>query len=50
MDKKYDRLNITLPKELLKKFKEFCEKNGINLSSRIAILIKKDLENKNFLD
>ncbi|PIN77158.1 CopG family transcriptional regulator [Candidatus Woesearchaeota archaeon CG10_big_fil_rev_8_21_14_0_10_34_12] len=50
MDKKYERLNITLPKELLKEFREFCEKNGINLSSRIAILIKKDLEKKNPLN
>jgi len=50
MSKKYDRINITLPEVLLEEFKEFCKKNGINLSSRIAILIKKDLENKNFLD
>lgn len=43
---KYERLNITLPKDLLKDFKDFCEANGINLSSRISILIKKDLINK----
>jgi len=47
MDRKYERINITLPAELLKKFKKFCENNGINLSSRIAILIKEDLEKKN---
>jgi|ETNmetMinimDraft_2_1059921.scaffolds.fasta_scaffold48248_2 metal-responsive CopG/Arc/MetJ family transcriptional regulator len=47
MDKKYERLNITLPKKLLEEFKKFCEKNGINLSSRIAILIKEDLEKEN---
>jgi metal-responsive CopG/Arc/MetJ family transcriptional regulator len=47
MDKEYERLNITLPKNLLESFREFCEKNGINLSSRISILIKKDLEKKN---
>jgi len=47
MNKKYERLNITLPKNLLDEFKKFCEANGINLSSRIAILIKEDLEKKN---
>ena len=46
MNKKYERLNITLPKNLLDEFKKFCEANGINLSSRIAILIKEDLEKK----
>ncbi|MBU3907124.1 MAG: CopG family transcriptional regulator [Nanoarchaeota archaeon] len=49
MNNKYERLNITLPKEVLEKFREFCEKNGINMSSRISILIKKDLENKKLL-
>lgn len=47
MDKQYERLNITLPKKLLEYFKKFCEANGINFSSRIAILIKDDLEKKN---
>lgn len=47
MDKKYERINITLPKEVLKRFKEFCKRNGINMSARISILIKEDLEKKN---
>ena len=47
MDVKYERINITLPKDVLLKFREFCEENGINISSRISILIKKDLEKKN---
>lgn len=42
----YQKLTITLPEDLLKRFKEFCEANGINLSSRIAILIKEDLQKK----
>jgi len=47
MDKdKYRRLNITLPDDLLTQFEEFCEKEGMMLSSRIAVLIRKDLENK----
>ncbi len=47
MDKQYERLNITLPKKLLEEFKKFCKANGISLSSRIAILIREDLEKKN---
>ena len=47
MDKEYQKLTITLPEKTLKEFREFCERNGINLSSRIAILIKEDLEKKN---
>jgi len=47
MDKEYQKLTITLPEDLLKSFREFCLKNGINLSSRIAILVKDDLEKKN---
>ena len=41
---KYRRLNITLPDDLLTQFWDFCEKEGMMLSSRIAVLIKKDLE------
>jgi metal-responsive CopG/Arc/MetJ family transcriptional regulator len=47
METIYQKLTITLPEAILKEFREFCKKNGINLSSRIAILIKEDLEKKN---
>ena len=47
MDTEYQKLTITLPNNLLKEFRKFCENNGINLSSRIAILIKEDLQKKN---
>lgn len=47
MNNLYKKITITLPENLLKEFKVFCEDNGINLSSRIAILIKEDLQNKN---
>lgn len=47
MDKEYRKLTITLPNWLLEKFKDFCTKNGINLSSRIAVLIEDDLGKKN---
>ena len=45
MDKqKYTRLNITLPTDLLDEFDKYCTKEGMMLSSRIAVLIRKDLE------
>jgi len=47
MNTKYQKLTITLPEEILKDFKKFCDNNGINLSGRIAILIKEDLKKKN---
>ncbi len=40
----YKRVTITLPKELLEKYQKYCQQEGMNLSSRIAILLKKDLE------
>lgn len=42
----YKRVTITLPKNLVEKYQKFCEEEGMNLSSRIAILLKRDLENK----
>ena len=47
MDIAYKKLTITLPEIILKEVRKFCEDNGINLSSRIAIIIKEDLEKKN---
>ena len=41
----YKKITITLPLSLQKQFKEFCEDNGLNISGRIAILIKEDLKN-----
>ena len=43
---KYERITITLPKELLKKFRKFCEENAINMSGRIAKLIERDIKDK----
>jgi metal-responsive CopG/Arc/MetJ family transcriptional regulator len=44
MATEYQRIDITLPKELLKKFRAFCKEQGMKRSSRIAMLIRKDLE------
>ena len=43
---KYQRLNITLPKDLLRRFRNYCEKEGMALSRRISILIEKELKRK----
>ena len=40
----YTRVNISMPKHLFKNFVEYCKKEGMKPSSRIAILVKKDLE------
>ena len=40
----YTRLNITLPSDLLQEFEKYCESQGMFLSPRIAVLIRKDLE------
>lgn len=42
----YERISITIPKELLKKFRKFCEDNAINMSGRISKLIEKDINEK----
>ena len=44
MNTQYERINITIPKRLLKEFKLYCEKEGMSMSSRIAVLIKRDLK------
>jgi metal-responsive CopG/Arc/MetJ family transcriptional regulator len=41
---KYQRVDITLPSDLLKKFEQYCEKEGMKISSRMAVLIRKDLK------
>lgn len=38
------RINITVDERLIKEFQKFCEKSGMKISTRIELLIKKDLE------
>jgi metal-responsive CopG/Arc/MetJ family transcriptional regulator len=42
----YKRVTITLPKHLAETYKRFVEENGLNMSGRIALLVKEDLKNK----
>ena len=42
----YKKVTISLPLKIFEEYQEFCKREGMNLSSRIAILLKKDLENK----
>ncbi|MEK6834659.1 MAG: hypothetical protein AABX61_00155 [Nanoarchaeota archaeon] len=45
MDKTtFKKITITLPEDLVKKYQKYCWEEGMNLSSRIAVLLKKDLE------
>ena len=39
----YKKITITLPETLIKKYKQYCEENGMNVSKRISILLKDDL-------
>lgn len=41
---KFERLTITIPKDLLKNFKEYCKDNAINMSAKITKLIKKEMK------
>lgn len=38
------KINITVEEGLLIKFKEYCEKNCMKLSTRLQYLMKNDLE------
>ncbi len=41
------RVDITLDRDILNKFREFCRKSGFKISNRIEQLIVKDLYIKN---
>ena len=38
-------LNIRIEEELLKKYRDYCNKNGFSISKKIRIHIIKDLKN-----
>jgi len=46
METKYPKVTISLPEDILQDYKKFCKINGMNISSRIAILLRKDLREK----
>jgi metal-responsive CopG/Arc/MetJ family transcriptional regulator len=46
----YKKITITLPQNIFKKYKEFCEDNGMNMSKRISLLLKEDLDKKKGLN
>lgn len=37
------KLTLTIDEEILKNYKEFCEKEGVNISKRVEKYMKKDL-------
>ena len=38
------RINITVDEKLIKEFQEFCKKQGMKISTRIELLIRKDIK------
>ena len=38
-----ERVNFTIDADLMRKFRIFCKKNGMKMSSRVEELIRKDL-------
>jgi hypothetical protein len=43
---KKDKLTISIDENLKKDYKDYCEKEGYKLSSRISVLIFKDMTYK----
>ncbi len=41
---KFERLTVTIPEDLLEKFRKYCEDNAINMSAKIAKLIEKEMQ------
>jgi hypothetical protein len=37
--------SIRIPEKLLNEYREFCEENSINISSRLRKFIERDLQN-----
>jgi hypothetical protein len=46
---KEDYATITVKKGLYKIFKEFCNKNGYNVSKLICILMEEKLKKENYI-
>ena len=38
------RINITIDENLIKKFQEYCKKRAMKVSSKIELLIEKELK------
>jgi metal-responsive CopG/Arc/MetJ family transcriptional regulator len=41
----FKKITITLPETLIKKYRQYCDDNGMNFSKRISILLRDDLKN-----
>lgn len=44
MKKGNDKLTISVNKKIKDKYKEFCEKRGLQIGKQIEIFMKKELE------
>ncbi len=43
-DKKEILFNFRISKDLITKFKDYCDKNGYSISKRLRVLIEKDIK------
>jgi metal-responsive CopG/Arc/MetJ family transcriptional regulator len=44
MGKMKKRINITLEEKLIKRFQDYCKKRGMKVSTKIELLIAKELK------
>ncbi|NJL52538.1 MAG: CopG family transcriptional regulator [Hydrococcus sp. SU_1_0] len=42
------RTSVTIPESVMKKFRDYCNKQRRSLSAQITLLIEKELEEKNY--
>ena len=45
MPNKDKMFSIRIPQKLLNEYREFCQENSINISSRLRNFIERDLQN-----
>lgn len=45
MPNKDKMFSIRIPQKLLNEYREFCQENSINISSRLRKFIERDLQN-----
>jgi len=43
------KISLTIEENTFAEFKDFCKKNGMKISTRVELLIKRDLEVTGFI-
>jgi len=39
----FKKITLTIPENILEKYKHYCNENGMNVSKKVAILMRNDL-------